>query len=89
MIHRTDRGDYVISSHQVCMPGAYESERAARYAFRFCDDRLHQAMAKALIARGLWASVTFEELRALKATRGFVCSGCRAARSGFRPPDDP
>ena len=39
-IYKLDGGGYVISSHRVWRPGVYESERAARYAFRFSDDEL-------------------------------------------------
>lgn len=42
MIHRTDGGAYVISSHHVWRPGAFESERAARYAYRFPDEVLRR-----------------------------------------------
>jgi len=31
---------YVISSNQVAAPGCYDSERAAKYAFRFRDQDL-------------------------------------------------
>lgn len=32
---------YVISSHEVWLPGCYESERAAKYAFRFSYEDLY------------------------------------------------
>jgi len=38
MIHKLDDGTFAISSHDCWMPGCYESEKAARYAFRFCED---------------------------------------------------
>jgi hypothetical protein len=41
MIHKLEgnRG-WVISSHQCWLPGVYDSERTARYAFRFNDSTL-------------------------------------------------
>lgn len=39
MIHEV-RNKFAISSHQVWMPGCYESKRAANYAFRFSDREL-------------------------------------------------
>lgn len=51
---------YVISSHQVWMPGAYESERAAKYAFKFPDDILAQLRDEANVSDHL---ITFEMLQ--------------------------
>ena len=39
-IYQTRDGAFVISSHQVWIPGIYEDERTARFAFRFSDDTL-------------------------------------------------
>ena len=39
MIHKVE-DHYVISSRQVWLPGAYDTERAAKYAFRFPDEIL-------------------------------------------------
>jgi hypothetical protein len=39
MIHKVGNA-YVISSNQVAIPGCYDSERAAKYAFRFSDEDL-------------------------------------------------
>ena len=33
-------GGYVISSHQVWLPGHYEDKKTANYAFRFSDEEL-------------------------------------------------
>ena len=41
-IHKTSDGVFAISSHQVWRPGAYEDERAARFAFRFGDETLQK-----------------------------------------------
>ncbi len=42
MIQKIDDSCYVISSHHAWLPGAYESERAARYAFRFSHEQLQK-----------------------------------------------
>lgn len=42
MIHKTGDGQFVISSHQVWLPGCYEDERTARYAFRFSHEILQR-----------------------------------------------
>jgi hypothetical protein len=39
-IYKTRQGMWVIGSGGTWLPGVYESERAARYAFRFPDERL-------------------------------------------------
>ena len=31
---------YVISSHEIWLPGRYDTEKTARYAFRFTDEQL-------------------------------------------------
>jgi hypothetical protein len=41
MIHKVDNA-FVISSHQVAIPGCYDSERAAKYAFRFSNEDLQR-----------------------------------------------
>lgn len=38
-VHKVE-GAYVISSRHCWLPGCYESERAAKYAFRFPDEVL-------------------------------------------------
>lgn len=45
MIHKINNG-FAISSGNVWLPGCYESERAAKYAFRFPDDDLRQLQNK-------------------------------------------
>lgn len=43
MIHRIEDEygvRFCISAHRCWIPGAYDSERAARYAFRFRDEAL-------------------------------------------------
>lgn len=42
MIHKT-ADSYAISAYGSWRPGAYDSERAARYAFRFSDEALQKA----------------------------------------------
>lgn len=39
-IYKTDDG-YLISSNQVWLPGCYDTERTARYAFRFPNKILY------------------------------------------------
>ncbi len=62
MIEKLENGHYVISSHHVWVPGSYDSERAAKYAFRFTDE----------VLRGLQESVnpggviTFEMLQSAR-----------------------
>ena len=45
-IFKVKEGTYVIGSGGVWLPGIYESERAARYAFRFPDDQLRKLQDK-------------------------------------------
>lgn len=42
MIYKTDDGTYVISSNQVWIPGCFEDERTAKYAFKFTDSQLQK-----------------------------------------------
>lgn len=42
MIHPLSDKTFVISSGHVWLPGCYESERAAKYAFRFTDEQLRK-----------------------------------------------
>lgn len=42
MIHHHDDGTCTISSRGGWLPGIYDSERTARYAFRFGDDILQR-----------------------------------------------
>jgi hypothetical protein len=42
MIHETNDSGFAISSHGVWLPGCYDSERAAKYAFRFPDEELQK-----------------------------------------------
>jgi len=41
MIYKVD-DDYVISSHNQWLPGAYDSKRTANYAFRFPNEILYK-----------------------------------------------
>ena len=61
MIHGVN-GYFVISSHEVWLPGVYESERAARYAFRFSDARL-QALQGSVNPGGI---ITYKMLQGLR-----------------------
>ncbi len=46
MIHKLKDGSFVISSHGSWLPGAYDTERAAKYAFRFTDYELSDLNAE-------------------------------------------
>ena len=63
MIYKLEDGTYVISSHQVWMPGVYDTERTANYAFKFSDEELH-SLGKD--ENGGWKLITFEDLQELK-----------------------
>jgi hypothetical protein len=58
---------FVISSHQVWMPGNYDTEATARYAFQFSDEVLHRLMVG--INQKAQRPITLEDLRGAKATR--------------------
>ena len=59
-IHKTDYGDYVIASYRVWRPGVYDTERAAKYAFRFSDEVLERLQDEV----GRENKITFEILQA-------------------------
>jgi hypothetical protein len=59
-IHRIREGQYGISSHHCWRPGCFESERAAKYAFRFPDEIL-QRLQDSVNPSGV---ITFEMLQA-------------------------
>jgi hypothetical protein len=70
-IHKIEAKDgrsecYVIASGGLWLPGAYESERAARYAFRFPNETLVK-LRDAAIARGGDRVITMDDLRAERA----------------------
>lgn len=55
---------FVISSRGTWVPGCYESERAANYAFRFDDQVLHRLQDTAnQRAGGTGGTITFEDLQ--------------------------
>jgi hypothetical protein len=58
-------GVYVISSHQCWLPGNYDSERTARYAFRFPNEILEAT--EDVVNKGFQRPITMEDLRATKA----------------------
>lgn len=61
-LHPYDDGTYAISSRHVWRPGIYESERAARYAYRFSDEEL-QALQDSVNPGGV---ITFAMLRGMR-----------------------
>ncbi len=57
-------GGYCISSHRVWMPGHYESEAAAKYAFRFTDDQLSRLQKAANDRAGQeGGTITMQDLK--------------------------
>lgn len=66
-IHVCGDGKYCISSNQVWMPGVYENEKCARYAFRFSDSVLRQLMDEAnLRVGGKGGTITYQDLKLAK-----------------------
>jgi hypothetical protein len=69
MIHKVDgfskdENGYTISSNQCWLPGIYDSQSTARYAFQFSDEILTQLRNK--INRKKKRSITLEDLRKSK-----------------------
>lgn len=66
MIRATDRGGFAISAYQVGIPGWYACERAAKYAFRFSPDDIHNMWVEFRNDQGGIAQrpITFEEMQA-------------------------
>lgn len=46
MIKKLDTGEYVASSHNVWIPGVFEDERTAKYAFKFKNRDLQKLQNK-------------------------------------------
>lgn len=66
-IHICGDGKCCISSNQVWMPGVYENEKCARYAFRFSDSVLRQLMDEAnLRVGGKGGTITHQDLKLAK-----------------------
>ena len=42
MIYKTDDGSYIASSNHVWVPGCFEDERTAKYAFKFTNEQLQK-----------------------------------------------
>jgi hypothetical protein len=74
MIHKLESSPgYVISSRQVWLPGIYDSERAARYAFRFDDLTLAGLNDRICHIRGENRPITMDDLRdSRQADRGLA-----------------
>lgn len=60
MIHKVD-GGYVISSHRIWLPGYYDSEQTARYAFKFPDKELRNLQESKILN-----PITMDDLRVLR-----------------------
>lgn len=63
MIHKTDDGTFVASSKSGWIPGCFDSERAARYAFRFTNEQLQQLQDEKNKTSSV---ITFKDLQELK-----------------------
>lgn len=59
---------YVIASGGLWLPGSYESERAARYAFKFTNETLVK-LRDAAIARGGDRLITMDDLKKERASQ--------------------
>ena len=58
-------GHYVVSAYGVWLPGAYESERAARFAFRFSSEELQALQESAnLRTQGRGGIIAWSDLNA-------------------------
>lgn len=67
MIYPIRAGDgYVISSRSMWLPGVYETERAARYAFRFPVAALQQLTERICWQDGEDRAITWADLRAAR-----------------------
>lgn len=71
MIHKSETppfvGTYSISSGSGWVTGIYATERAANYAFRFCDRALYEMQQQANQNETISDRViTFEDLRAYR-----------------------
>jgi hypothetical protein len=70
VIHKLESSPgYVISSRQVWLPGIYDSERAARYAFRFDDPTLAALNDRICHIKGENRLITMDDLRGARAGR--------------------
>lgn len=63
MIYKVDDGGFVASSSGVWIPGSYEDERAAKYAFKFTDEQLQKLQDKKNKTTHV---ITFEDLQSLR-----------------------
>lgn len=63
MIHKTDDGTFVVSSKSSWIPGCFDSERAAKYAFRFTIFQLQKLQNEKNKTSGV---ITFKDLQELK-----------------------
>ena len=59
-------GGFVISSHDMWLPGVYADERAARYAFQFSNEHLSRLNATRGIG-DVYRPITSDDLRAFRA----------------------
>lgn len=68
MIHKVG-DEYVISSYGTWLPGAYDTERTAQYAFKFSDAELSELQSTVNERPVAERVITFEMLQAKRAAR--------------------
>lgn len=67
MIHVLDDGTHVISSRGMWLPGNYDSDQSARYAFRFRNEVLQELQERICHKDGENRAITMDDLRAARA----------------------
>lgn len=70
MVHETDDGTFVVSSHQVWLPGSYATKQAAQYALQFPDKILQSLTDRICHVSGEDRPITTEDLRAAMPPKG-------------------
>lgn len=68
MIRKLDNGVRVISSRGMWLPGSYDSDQSARYAFRFSDQVLQELQERICHKDGENRAITMDDLRAAKSS---------------------
>ena len=66
VIHKAQDGTCTISSRGMWLPGIYDSERSARYAFRFGDEVLQSLADRVCRVDGENRAITMDDLRAAR-----------------------
>jgi hypothetical protein len=66
MIYPAADGTFTISSRGAWLPGIYDSERSARYAFRFGDLELSRLSGRICHKAGERRAISMDDLRELR-----------------------